>query len=39
LLSLFKYIYPTVKLGSISIKGRDEPIEICNIDYKKDFVM
>ena len=39
LLALFKYIYPTVKLGSISIKGRDEPVEICNIDYKKDFIM
>lgn len=38
-LSLFKYIYPTVKLGSISIKGRDEPVDICNIDYKKDFIM
>ncbi|UCE05696.1 MAG: HAMP domain-containing protein [bacterium] len=38
-LSLCKFIYPTVKLGSISIKGRDEPLEICNIDYKKDFIM
>ena len=38
-LSLFKYIYPTVKLGSISIKGRDEPVDICNIDYKKDFII
>ncbi len=37
-LSLFSFIYPTVKLGSIAIKGRDEPIEICNIDYKKDFI-
>ncbi len=38
-LTQFKYIYPTVKIGSIAIKGRDEPIEICNIDYKKDFVL
>ena len=38
-LSLFKYIYPTVKLGSIAIKGRDEPVDICNIDYKKDFIL
>jgi len=38
-LSLFKYIYPTVRIGSIAIKGRDEPVEICNIDYKKDFVL
>ena len=38
-LAQFKYIYPTVKLGSIAIKGRDEPVEICNIDHKKDFIM
>lgn len=38
-LSSFNFIYPTVKLGSIAIKGRDEPIEICNIDYKKDFII
>lgn len=37
-LSMFNFIYPTVKLGSIAIKGRDEPVEICNIDYKKDFI-
>jgi len=38
-LSLFSFIYPTVKLGSIAIKGRDEPAEICNIDYKRDFIV
>ncbi len=37
-LSMFNFIYPTVKLGAIAIKGRDEPVEICNIDYKRDFI-
>ncbi len=39
LISSFKFLYPTVKLGSISIKGRDEPVEICNINYHQDFII
>lgn len=39
LYSSFKLSYPMVKLGAIKIKGRDEPIEICNIDYHRDFIM
>ena len=31
--------YPAVKLGSIAIKGRNEPVEICEIDYLREFIM
>ncbi len=31
--------YPIVKLGSITIKGRKEPVEICEIDYLREFIM
>ena len=37
--SSFKFLYPMVKLGAIKIKGRDEPLEICNIDYHRDYIM
>lgn len=39
LYSSFKSFNSVFKLGSISIKGRDEPVEICNINYQKDYVM
>lgn len=37
--AMFKLPYPMVKLGAIKIKGRDEPLEICNIDYHRDYIM
>ncbi len=36
---LIKRYYPTVKLGSIPIKGRSEPVEICEINHHRDFIM
>lgn len=39
LFSSFKSLYPSMKLGSISIKGRDEAVEICNINYHQDFII
>jgi class 3 adenylate cyclase len=39
LYSSFKFFYPMAKLGAIKIKGRDEPVEICNIDYHRDYIM
>jgi len=39
LYSSLNSLYPSTKLGSISIKGRDEPIEICNIDYRRDLIV
>ena len=32
-------IYPTVKIGSIRVKGRSELIDICEIDYMRDIIM
>ena len=32
-------LYPASNLGAIKIKGRDEPIEICEIDYSKNIIM
>jgi len=32
-------VYPTIKIGSIRVKGRSELIEICEIDYMRDIIM
>jgi len=36
---LIKRYYPAVKLGYIPIKGRTEPVEICEINHHRDFIM
>lgn len=39
LYSQIQSLYPASNLGAIKIKGRDEPIEICEIDYSKNIIM
>jgi len=34
LYSRIKPLYPALNLGSIKVKGRDEPVEICEISYE-----
>ena len=31
--------YPTIKLDPITIKGRTQPVEICEIDYLREIIM
>lgn len=31
--------YPTSRLKSISVKGRSQPIEICEVDYDRDILL